>query len=176
MAEGKRSFIIYSDWKELFETLEDSQCATLIRHIFKYVNDENPELSDQTLKPVWALIQPTLKRDLKKWQQQIEQRSEAGKRSAENRKRNSTTVDENQRASTDNVNVSVNVNDNVNVNKDSKLFEMFRRAASLRITDDMLLSEIGKFLNKYPQPEKHTPGLINSWCSRIELPKPKFVI
>jgi hypothetical protein len=64
----------------------------------------------------------SLKRDLKKWENQQEQRSEAGKRSAEVRKRNaklaerdSTTVNERSISSTVNGSVSVNVNDNVNV-------------------------------------------------------------
>jgi hypothetical protein len=57
-----------------------------------------------------------------------------------------------------------------------QLFEMFRRAASRKITDQHLLTEIGKFINKYPEPKNHTASLVNAWCSRIEEPKPKFVM
>jgi hypothetical protein len=66
-------------------------------------------------------IKQSLKRDLNKWENQQAQRSEAGKRSAEVRKRNaklaqrdSTTVNDRSISST--VNVSVNDNVNVNVN------------------------------------------------------------
>jgi len=111
MAQGKKSFILYSNWRDTFEALEDSQCAELIRHIFKYVNDENPVLKDTSLLPVWLMMKPIFKSDLEKWDKQRNQRIEAGKKSAESRKRKSTSVNENKRKSTVNVNVNVNVND-----------------------------------------------------------------
>ena len=114
MAKGKKSFVLYSDQKELFEALTDEQSGKLIKHIFQYVNDENPTLDDPILKIAFITIKSILKRDLNKWEKQIKQRSEAGKKSAESRKRNATAVNENQRTLTDNVNV--NVNDNVNEN------------------------------------------------------------
>lgn len=116
MAKNKKSFVLYSDQKELFEALTDEQSGKLIKHIFQYVNDENPTLDDPILKIAFITIKSILKRDLNKWEKQIKQRSEAGKKSAESRKRNATAVNENQRALTDNVNVNVNVNDNVNEN------------------------------------------------------------
>jgi uncharacterized phage protein (TIGR02220 family) len=116
MAKGKKSFVLYSDQKELFEALTDEQSGKLIKHIFQYVNDENPTLDDPILKIAFITIKSILKRDLNKWEKQIKQRSEAGKKSAESRKRNATAVNENQRTLTDNVNVNVNVNDNVNEN------------------------------------------------------------
>ena len=116
MAKGKKSFVLYSDQKELFEALTDEQSGKLIKHIFRYVNDENPTLDDPILKIAFITIKSVLKRDLNKWENQIKQRSEAGKRSAQSRKRNSTTVNERSRPSTDNVNVNDNDNDNVNDN------------------------------------------------------------
>jgi len=114
MAKGKKSFVLYSDQKELFEALSDEQSGKLIKHIFQYVNDENPTLDDPMLRIAFITIKSVLKRDLDKWEKQIKQRSEAGKKSAESRQRNSTTVNERSRTSTDNVNV--NDNDNVNDN------------------------------------------------------------
>jgi len=67
MAEGKNSIIFYRDWKEIFESLEDKDCAELIRHIFKYVNDENPETKNPIVNAVFIPIKLILKRDLKKW-------------------------------------------------------------------------------------------------------------
>ena len=83
MAKGKKSFVLYSDQKELFEALTDEQSGKLIKHIFRYVNDENPTLDDPILKIAFITIKSVLKRDLNKWENQIKQRSEAGKRSAE---------------------------------------------------------------------------------------------
>ena len=111
MAENKKSFIAYADWKETFEALDDEKAGQLIKHIFAYVNDENPVSEDMLINAVFASIRQTLKRDLKKWEKQYNQRVEAGKRSAEVRKRNSTVVNGRSVSSTDSVSVSVNVND-----------------------------------------------------------------
>lgn len=121
MAEGKKSFIAYSDWKNTFDELPNEEAGMLIKHIFAYVNDENPQTDSVLIKAVFANIKSTLKRDLDRWESQLIQRSNAGKRSAEIRlaKSNdrSTTVNEVQRNSTDSVNVSVSVNDSVNEKK-----------------------------------------------------------
>lgn len=118
MAQGKKSFILYCDQRGIFEKLSNEQAGQLIKHIFAYVSDENPE-GDFVTELAFESIKTALKRDLKKWDTQQEQRSEAGKRSAEVRKRNaqlakrdSTTVNDRSISSTDSVNVSVS--DNVN--------------------------------------------------------------
>lgn len=125
MAEGKKSFIAYADWKETFEALPDDKAGQLIKHIFSYVSDENPQSEDILINAVFANIKNTLKRDLKKWDKQREQRVEAGRRSAELRKQSSTTVErplnENQQAST----VSVNDNVNVSVNNIKYIYNQF---------------------------------------------------
>ena len=122
MAENKKSFILYCDQKGVWDKLDDAQAGRLIKHIISYVNDENPVAPDFITELAFEPIKAVLKRDLKKWEKQQEQRSEAGKRSAEVRKRNaklaerdSTTVNDRSISST--VNGNVNVNDNVNVNE-----------------------------------------------------------
>ena len=125
MAAGKKSFVLYSDQKELFESLPDEQAGKLIKHIFNYVNDENPISEDALVNLAFISVKASLKRDLQKWEKQIEQRSAAGKASAEKRKQALTESNENQRPlkvvneaqrnSTDNV--SVSVSDNVSVNE-----------------------------------------------------------
>ena len=121
MAENKKSFILYCDQKGVWDKLDDAQAGRLIKHIIAYVNDENPVAPDFITELAFEPIKQSLKRDLKRWENQQEQRSEAGKRSAEVRKRNaqlvqrdSTTVNDRSISST--VNVSVNDNVNVNVN------------------------------------------------------------
>jgi hypothetical protein len=122
MAENKKSFILYCDQKGVWDKLDDAQAGRLIKHIISYVNDENPVAPDFITELAFEPIKAVLKRDLKKWEKQQEQRSEAGKRSAEVRKRNaklaerdSTTVNDRSISSTVNGNVSVSVNDNVSV-------------------------------------------------------------
>lgn len=117
MAENKKSFVAYADWKLIFDELPDEEAGKLIKHIFSYVNDENPISDSILINAVFANIKTTLKRDLEKWQTQLNQRVEAGKKSAEQRatKSNdrSTLVEVRQRNPTDNVNVNVSVSDNV---------------------------------------------------------------
>ena len=120
MAEGKKSFIAYSDWKEVFDEISNEDAGILIKHIFSYVNDENPQTDNVLIRAVFANIKSTLKRDLQKWEHQLEQRKDAGKKSAEIRKNKSTesnerstSVHEPTRNPTDSVSVSENVSDSV---------------------------------------------------------------
>ena len=122
MAENKKSFILYCDQKGVWDKLDDAQAGRLIKHIIAYVNDENPVAPDFITELAFEPIKAVLKRDLKKWENQQEQRRQAGLKSAEIRKRNaskandrSTTVNERSISSTVNGNVSVSVNDNVSV-------------------------------------------------------------
>lgn len=118
MAQGKKSFIAYSDWKDVFDELPNEDAGKLIKHIFAYVNDENPVSESVLINAVFANIKSTLKRDLDKWESQLEQRVLAGKRSAEKRalnkqneiERSPTLVEIRERNPTVNDNVSVNDN------------------------------------------------------------------
>lgn len=116
MAENKKSFVLYTDSKGLIDQLPDDIAGRLFKHIFAYVNDENPISDELILNIAFEPIKSQLKRDLVKWSNQTEQRRQAGLKSAEIRKRNSTEVNERSISSTDNVNVNVSVNDNVSDN------------------------------------------------------------
>lgn len=116
MAEGKKSFIAYSDWKATFDEMSNEDAGLLIKHIFSYVNDENPVSDNVLIRVAFAQFKQTLKRDLHKWEDQLDQRREAGKRSAEKRaleksNERSTVVESRERNPTDSVSVSVSVND-----------------------------------------------------------------
>lgn len=118
MAQGKKSFIAYSDWYGTFKALPDEIAGQLIKYIFSYVNDENPKPhKNYVVNALFEQVKATLKRDLDKWDKQRKQRSKAGKRSAELRatkfNNRSTLVNEIERNST--VNVNVNVNDINNI-------------------------------------------------------------
>ena len=120
MAESKKSFIAYSSWNEMIKHLPDEIAGKLFKHIFAYVNDENPVSEDWQINALFGQIKAQLKEDLKKWENQREQRSEAGKKSAENRatKSNdcSNSFNEKERNPTVNVNDNVIVNANVTAN------------------------------------------------------------
>ena len=124
MAENKKSFIAYSDWDGMFQALPDEVSGKLIKHIFSYVNDRNPTSDDYIINALFEQVKSTLKRDLKKWEEQKEQRSLAGKKSAELRltksNERSNSLNENERNSTVSVNVSVNDNDNDNASDINK--------------------------------------------------------
>jgi len=120
MATNKKGFILYADQKELFDQLPNEKAGELIKHIFSYVNDENPETNDIILKLAFTPIKQQLKRDLVKFEETKIKRSEAGKKSAEARRNkkekdatNSTSVKSVQQTSTKS---TVKENDNVTVN------------------------------------------------------------
>jgi hypothetical protein len=68
MAKDKKSFIAYADWLELFEELEDDEAGRLAKHLFRYVNDLNPDAPDKLTKISFVQIKQALKRDLKKYE------------------------------------------------------------------------------------------------------------
>lgn len=130
MAEGKKSFILYADQIHLFENLSDLEAGVLIKHIFRYVNDMNPEC-DRLTTIAFEPIKQQLKRNLKYWQETKVKRSIAGKLGMESRWNNKNNNDitkitsvidvkENITNITVNDNVSVNVNDSVIIKKDKK--------------------------------------------------------
>ena len=116
MVENKKSFVLYSDSQGLVNQLPDDVAGRLFKHIYAFVNEQNPISEELLLNIAFEPIKMQLKRDLLKWESQLEQRRQAGLKSAEVRKRNSTIVNERSISSTDNVNVNDNVSVTVNDN------------------------------------------------------------
>ena len=79
MAEGKNSFVLYVDTKETWEELTNEQAGKLIKHVFRYVNDEDPQCDDPLIKIAFLPIKQSLKRDLNKWKDKQEERKVSGK-------------------------------------------------------------------------------------------------
>lgn len=127
---GKKSFVLYTDQKEVFDELTDEDAGKLIKHIFAYVNDENPEQTDKLLKIAFLPIKTQLKRDLVIWDEKKQQRAEAGRMGGLAKASKASNASEilakpsNAKQSLANlavnVNGNVNVNDNVNVNVTNK--------------------------------------------------------
>lgn len=131
MAENKKSFILYVDQKSTIDMLSDEQAGKLLKHIYAYVNDENPTLESLELRLVFEPIRLQFKRDLKKWENTKDQKSVAGimgnlKRynpdlyeavqSNSMRLIEAQNIAEARRSSQRDTELAVNVNDNVNVN------------------------------------------------------------
>ncbi len=86
MAQGKKSFMFYCDWRETFRALPKEKGYDLLMHILDFVNDDEPETEDVLVKAVFAGIEQQLVRDLEKWKKRQNQRKEAGVKSAEARR------------------------------------------------------------------------------------------
>jgi len=109
MAENKKSFVCYCEWQETFEELDDAEAGKLIKHIFKYVNDENPKTDSKTVKLCFIPIKQTLKRDLKKYEVYIDKQRANGALGGRPKKTQKTQrlISKPKKADS----VSVNVND-----------------------------------------------------------------
>ena len=82
MAENKKSFVLYADYIHVFESLEEVEAGRLIKHILRYVNDQNPVAPDKITQVSFEPIKQQMKRDLAKWEEKKEGFSKAGKASA----------------------------------------------------------------------------------------------
>lgn len=126
----KDSFILYTEQKEVIDKLTDEQAGKLIKAIYEYVEtDKMPQL-DSLLEIVIIPFKQNIDRNIDKWEQIKQKRSEAGKIGAEIKKQkqakqanvNFAKSKETNQAVNVNENVNVNVNDNDNVNgKDKKI-------------------------------------------------------
>lgn len=129
MAHDKSSFILYADQAEVFINLPDDIAGKLIKIIFDYVNDKNPEVEDLLLKVAFAPIKQQLKRDLKDWENVKSNRSTAGKKGMASRWGNKAITKDNAVIPAI-TNITVNDNVNVNVNDNEKntvsILKLFR--------------------------------------------------
>ncbi len=115
MAKDKKSFILYTDQSGVFKQLPDEIAGKLIKHIFAYVNDENPICDDLIINIAFEPIKQSLKRDLKRYEEYIEKQSLNGAKGG--RPKKATETQETQAffekpKKADSVSDSVNVNDN----------------------------------------------------------------
>ena len=118
------------------EKLTDEQAGKLFKHILKYVSDLNPVCEDFITEIAFEPIKQSLKRDLLKWDEKIQKRSEAGKIGANKRWQN--IANDSKR-----IKPMANIADNVNVNVNVK--DIYKSFAHLYITND----EVKKLLVNY---------------------------
>ena len=138
MAKDKKSFILYSDAIHTVEKLSDTDAGQLLKHLLRYVNDQNPTTENPLVEIAFEPIKQQLKRDLVKFEDVKVKRSEAGKAGAN--KRWQEIANANKGIQTI-ANIAVNDNDNDNViSKD-----IYRSFAHLSITN----ADVEKLLDKY---------------------------
>ena len=114
MAENKKGFILYSDIQSMIDKLPDEYAGKLFKFVLAYVNDEEPTTDDIILQIAFEPIKQSLKRDLNKWNDKINKRSEAGKIGANVRWQKQTIANDSKRIKPiAKIADSVNVNDNI---------------------------------------------------------------
>ena len=120
----KDSFILYNSFYEPIKSLKNEQLGKLLRAIFDYTTN-GVITQDNEIMIAFMFIKNQLDLDSKKWLEEKEKRSEAGKKGMQNRwhsKDNNVITKDNKDNSVINAitnitdNVNVNENDNVNVN------------------------------------------------------------
>lgn len=137
MAENKKGFILYADQKELFTQLSDELAGKLIKHIFRYVNDENPVSEDVIINIAFTPIKQHLKRDLDKFNETKERRSKAGKIGMANRWQNITNDNDVIPVITKNnkrLQSITKITDNDNVNDKDNILHIYRAFAHLSLS------------------------------------------
>ncbi|QHB40472.1 hypothetical protein snork62_gp042 [Flavobacterium phage vB_FspS_snork6-2] len=141
MAENKKSFTAYCDWNTTFNSLPDEKAGQLIKHLFAYVNDEEPTTDDLLINAVFANIKATLKRDLIKWKEKSEKNKQIAidrwNKNANKGIEVNTNVCERIKTDanyTDSVSVSVSVSDNVK-DKNKRVVNKFTPPSQIEVID-----------------------------------------
>jgi hypothetical protein len=124
MATDKKSFILYADQQGVFNQLPDELAGRLIKHIFAYVNDEQPVTDELIINIAFEPIKQCLKRDLCRWKEYLDKQSVNGKKGGRPKKPNESEItqaflEKPKKADS----VSVSVNDSVNVNEKRNIFK-----------------------------------------------------
>jgi len=92
MAKDKKSFLLYCDQQGVFNKLPDEIAGKLIKHIFAYVNDENPPCDDLLLTIAFEPIKTQLKRDLRKYDDYIDKQKFNGAKGGRPKKEETTQI------------------------------------------------------------------------------------
>lgn len=140
MAKDKKSFILYMDQRGIFEKLNDEEAGKLIKHIFSYCADEDPE-AERIIDIAFEGIKQSLKRDLKKYNVFLDKQKINGAKGGRPKKKKETQktqafLEKPKKPVSDSVSDSVNVNERI-----------YRSFAHLSISKD----EFDKLEISYPK-------------------------
>jgi hypothetical protein len=122
--EDKKGFILYVDIKTMVDKLPDEYAGKLFKHVLAYVNDEDPQTDDIILQIAFEPIKQQLKRDLQKWNDKINKRTEAGKMGA-NARWGTKEITKDSKRIKPVAKIAVSVNGNVNVINNNIIYREF---------------------------------------------------
>ena len=60
MSNEKKSFIAYCDWLATFDVLPNEIAGKLVKHLFRFVNDNNYTCDDVVVNAIFANIKNTI--------------------------------------------------------------------------------------------------------------------
>ncbi len=110
MATDKKSFLLYCDLIHTVEQLTDEQAGDLLKHILRYVNDQEPQTENVITRIAFEPIKQSLKRDLQKYED-IRKRNQDNARKRWDATASSGIPNDTKNADRDSVSVSVSVTD-----------------------------------------------------------------
>lgn len=127
MENTKKTFLLYADWDDEFEDLENCEAGELIKGVFQYVNGTTPTFKIRELQRSFNRIKKVIDRNTEAYAEKCKKRAEAGRKgglkSGQARSNQSQANEaigsfakQNEANEADNVNENENVNDNVNDN------------------------------------------------------------
>jgi hypothetical protein len=163
MAKDKKSFILYTDQSGVFNQLPDEIAGKLIKHIFAYVNDENPVCDDLIINIAFEPIKQSLKRDLKRYEQYIDKQSINGAKGGRPKKpietqKTQAFFEKPKKADSD------SVSDNVNVNDINIIFDEFWNLYQKKINKEESLKSFKKIKpSEYEVIKNHIPNFVKSF-------------
>ncbi len=167
MAQGKKSVLLYCDLIHTIEKMDNETAGEFFKHYLRYINDQNPKTDNLVVDLTFESVKQNLKRDLLKWENIKEKRSEAGKKSAEVRalkkqdkeqkQTNPTSVKSDEQNSTnptvtDTVTVTVTVNDILLEKETKELFKTwvdYRKEIGKPIKADKTKISLAKKIQKH---------------------------
>jgi hypothetical protein len=136
MATEKNSFLLYCDIIHTVEKLKDVDAGALLKHILRYVNDQEPVTDNPIVEIAFEPIRQSLKRDLIKYENIRTRNSENAKK-----RWNATASDRIPNLPNDTKNADSD-SDSVS---DSVSKDIYRAFAQLSISNQ----EVEKLLEKY---------------------------
>ena len=172
----KKSFVVYFDWDEAFEYLDDSEVGEIFRALFKYAKEGIvPEFSHKSLNAVFSFMRSTLDRDRKAYEDRCKTNKANGqkggrpkkpKKTEENPKKPNGYFPKPKKPDNDNENVIDNENILLNEATASKK-ETFGTFQNVRLT----LEEYNLLMNQFPDTYQ---ALINKFSAGLKA-SPKYV-
>lgn len=153
---NKKSFVLYTDQKEIVDELDDEQAGKLFKAIYEY-NTANTVSLTGILKSVFMSFKIAFDRDEQKWNDITKKRSEAGKKGMESRwgKDDKDITNDNKRYQK-----LTNITDSVSVSVSDSVSDS---ECVINNTRDISTRKLDAILNT---PPTHTPSLseLRSFC------------